>query len=271
METDVLAIYHLLAQAMVDHIPEEWDKAYLMIKKQEGYIGNLSTGKYTDGSSFIKPFSIQDDDLVFDMADAIDDLHVITTEGGHNRWNLLWFALSPGGAFEIEFIWSQDAEDALTHLSQTHDLQWADRDAALGQVLQAQAERASPLLYDALVRALVELISEPWATATLSLREAGMGFIEHHAAYRTPMAAEDEEADVLHLPYSWPALRSFEQLRRLKFEGEHPDWQQVTFTVTASGSYRAAFINETATDERPAGDYFYDGQWRLPETQVPPG
>ena len=269
METDVLAIYHLLAQAMVDHIPEEWDKAYMMIKKQEGYIGGLGIGNYTDGSSLIKPFSIDNDDLEFEMADAIDDLHAITTAGGHNRWNFLWFALSPGGAFEIEFIWDQDAEDMLTHLDQAYDLPGADRDAALEQVLQAQAERASPLLYDALVRALVELIPEPWATATLSLREAGAGFIEHHASYRTPMAAEDEEADVLHLPYSWTALRSFEQLRRLKDKGAHPDWQQVTFTVTASGSYRAAFVNETATDERPAGDYFYDGQWTLPAAQAP--
>jgi len=175
----------------------------------------------------------------------------------------------PWGAFEIEFIWNQDAEDTLTHLSQTSHLQWADRDAALGQVLQAQAERASPVLYDALVRALVELIPEPWATATLSLREAGMGFIEHQASYRTPTTAEDEEADVLHLPYSWTALRSFEQLRRLKTKGEHPDWQQVTFTAAANGSYRAAFVNATATDERPAGDYFYDGQWQLPEMQAP--
>jgi hypothetical protein len=267
MNTDVLSIYQNIAQSIVDSIPEEWERAYMMIERQEGMI-SFGRGTYTDNSSLLKPFNV-DGDLGDDIAFEIDDLHAITTAGGHNRWNFLWFTLSPGGAFEIEFIWDQDAEDMLTHLDQTYDLPGADRDAALEQVLQAQAERTSPLLYDALVRALVELIPEPWATATLSLREAGAGFIEHHASYRTPMAAEEEEADVLHLPYSWTALRSFEQLRRLKTKGAHPDWQQVTFTVTASGSYRAAFVNETATDERPAGDYFYDGQWTLPAAQAP--
>ncbi|MDJ0367507.1 hypothetical protein QMK33_20345 [Hymenobacter sp. H14-R3] len=266
MTANILSHYQTIAQAMADNIPEEWDKAYMLIGRQDGVISNSGNGKYADDSDLLKVFSIRDKQLKYQVTDAVTDIYRITTEGGHNRWNFLWFALLPSGAYELDFLWHQDAQDVLDHLEQTSALARPQRAAALNAFEQAQAERRSPALYDNLVRAVLALIPEQWVTATLSLREAGIGYIEHHAAYRSPT---EEADDALHLPYSWPALLAVEELRRLKKKGGHPNWEKVEFVVEATGRYRANFFTELASAENPASGYYYEGQWQAPPAQLP--
>jgi hypothetical protein len=258
MEDNILIIYQRIAQAIVASVQEEWTKAYMLIKKQDGHISNLGSGRYTDSSRYLKPFTIQDDELVFELADLLDDLHAITTAGGNNRWNFLWFTLLPSGVYEIDFIWNQDEEDKITHLSQTHGRSRPARSADLRALMQAQAERRSPSVYELLVRETVKLIPEAWTTARVSLREVGLGIVEHHAAYQSP--GESAE-DALDITYSWPALLAVEELRRLKAESGHPDWQQVAFQVAVTGTYRATFTTRPAVDNAPATGYTTEGQW----------
>jgi hypothetical protein len=263
MTTDVLPIYQHIAQAISDSISEEWHRAYMLIERQEGMI-NFGTGKYTDETEYLKPFSVSDD-LGDDIAFEINDLHAITTAGGNNRWNFLWFALLPSGAYEIDFIWNQDEEDKIAHLSQTENLSRPARSANLQAFTQAQAERRSPLVYELLVREVVKLIPEEWTTARISLREAGMGLIEHHAAYQNP---EEPSEDELRITYSWPVLLAIEELRRLKKESGHPDWQQIIFKIAAAGTYQATFSTRAGTEDATTG-YTSEGQWPAADAASP--
>ncbi|RZJ94683.1 MAG: hypothetical protein EOO60_02485 [Hymenobacter sp.] len=266
MENNVLAIYQRVAQTIVASVQEEWTKAYMLIKKQDGHISNIGSGRYTDSSMYLKPFVIRDDELVFELADLLDDLHVITTAGGNNRWNFLWFALLPSGAYEIDFIWNQDEEDKITHLSQTQSLSRPARSADLRAFTQAQAAHRSPLVYELLVRETVKLIPEAWTIARVSLREVGLGIIEHHAAYQS--LGEPAE-DALTITDSWPALLAVEELRRLKTESGHPDWQQVSFQIEVTGTYRATFTTKPAAENASPTGYTAEGQWLAADAATP--
>ena len=175
----------------------------------------------------------------------------------------MWFTLLPSGAFEIDFIWNQDEEDVLLHLEQTRGLERSKRSDYLSALKLAQAERRSSALYDTLVREVVKLIPEEWATASVTLTEAGIGILKHQAHYRGPTQEDDDQ---LNVTYSWSVLLAIEELRQLKKAGGHPDWQEVTFYIEADGTYRAEFVNNVATPERLAGDYYYDGVWLPPAT-----
>jgi hypothetical protein len=264
MSTDVLSIYQHIAQAITDSIREEWQRAHMLIERQEGMI-KFGNGKYTDETAYLKPFKVGDDagdDIVFEL----NDLHALTTAGGNNRWNFLWFTVLPSGAYEIDFIWNQDKEDKLNHLVQTENFSQAARSAALLAFDQGQAERRSPLVYERLVREAAKLIPEEWTSAWVSLREAGIGIIEHHAAYQNPVEAAESAFTIT---YSLPVLLAVEELLQLKKESGHPDWKQVTFRFEAAGTYHATFATQPATEQAPAAGYTYEGRWLAPDAAAP--
>ncbi len=264
---DVVEIYAFIAQTVIDSIYEDdWQKAYMLIERQDGMV-KFGTGRYTDDSNYLKIFSVRDLRTSMQGARLLNQLHATTTAGGNNRWNFLWFTLLPSGAFEIDFIWHQDEKDKLTHLSQTQDLKRSARFADLAAFTQMQAERSSSLVYESLVSAVVELISEEWTTAWVSLSEAGIGIIEHHAAYQSPT---EEEQESLNITRSWPALLAVEELRRLKTDGGHPDWQQVTFRITAAGTYHATFTTKPAAENAPVKGYTSEGQWLAADAPTTP-
>jgi len=188
----------------------------------------------------------------------INQLHAMMTAKGNNGWNFLWFALFPSGAYEINFIWNQDEEDRVNYAAQTQGLAHPAQMAAIQALSLSQAERRSPLVYESLVRAVVKLISEEWTTAWVSLSEAGAGTIEHHAAYQSPM---EEEEESLNITRSWPALLAVEELRRLKTDSGHPEWQQVTFRIAAAGTYHATFTTKPTTENAPPSGYTSEGRW----------
>lgn len=245
---DIAEIYVFIAQAVSGSIPEEWERAVMMVEKQEGMVKS-GVGYYTDDTNYLKPFNIRND-IRKKATRGIFDLHAITTAGGHNRWNFLWLTLLPSGAYEIEFIWNQDAEDKLAHIGQTEGMREPARSQSLRAFMRAQAERSASQVYAQLVRAVVQLIPEEWTTANVSLRELGLGIVEYHASYQPA-------GDELYITQSWTALRAVEDLQYLKRSSGHPDWQQVTFEIAVGGTYRATF---TTTGD-PADGYTYDGQW----------
>jgi len=105
-------IYLAIGQSLVNVIDEPWQKATLVIKRVNKAIdfqGNyLAEGGETKGLNMWE-YSFN--------PDFIHELHAITTEGGHNRWNNLNFILYPTGKFEMDFIWDQEYQDEIDRLN----------------------------------------------------------------------------------------------------------------------------------------------------------
>lgn len=100
-------IYLVIGQSMYDSIDDvRWIEANLNIEIQEKYIGtNLYYTTINDEKKSIKLLKEPN------FSDSVHELHAITTEGGHNRWNKLEFTLYPDFKFNLEFIWDQEWQD----------------------------------------------------------------------------------------------------------------------------------------------------------------
>ena len=96
----------IIANTMINSITEDWKKAILKIKIQKGYTG--SSLRYFDDNNTEKGPRLEKSN---NFSDIIHELHAITTEGGHNRWNKLEFTLFPDGKFDLQFIWDQEWQD----------------------------------------------------------------------------------------------------------------------------------------------------------------
>jgi hypothetical protein len=100
-------IYLEIGQAIYDSIEvEDWERAILNIEIQDKYLG-------THFVYFLKNNVKKSAKLIKEpnFADSIFELHSITTEGGHNRWNKLAFTLYPDFKFNLDFIWDQEWQD----------------------------------------------------------------------------------------------------------------------------------------------------------------
>jgi len=106
-------IYHFIGQTIVDSITEDWRVAMLHIERQHKYTG--IKGEYENSKEIIS--SMDDSLLGYHFSTHIHQLHSITTESGHNRWNKLNFVLYPGGKFEMDFIWDQTYQDEIDLLN----------------------------------------------------------------------------------------------------------------------------------------------------------
>lgn len=110
---NVSEIYTQLGQFVVDIIPEDnWTEAFLNIKLVPKNIG--MTGKYKSQEG--KEVSLRTR-FSEELGNSLFELHRITTEGGHNRWNRALFKLWPGGKFDMEFTWDQELHDEIERLN----------------------------------------------------------------------------------------------------------------------------------------------------------
>ncbi len=100
-------IYLEIGQGIFDLIEfDNWTEAKLFIIRlfkavrfNGNYVLEDGSKKYLD----VRSIEIE--------TDSIHDLHTITTEGGHNRWNRLEFTLFPDFKFDLQFIWDQELQD----------------------------------------------------------------------------------------------------------------------------------------------------------------
>jgi hypothetical protein len=83
----------------------------------EGVVGY--TGDYLENN---EPMDISVENINDDIADWINELHEITTEGGSNRWNKSVFTMTPDGKFDMEFIWDQELHDEVERLAKGYKL-----------------------------------------------------------------------------------------------------------------------------------------------------
>jgi len=105
-------IYLMLANLLNDAIEEDFQFANIYIDRLDKYVA--SEGHYTNLHN--EQIKIEELGFRFANAMAIHELHSITTEGGHNRWNKLKFTLYPTGKFEMEFIWDQEYQDMVDNV-----------------------------------------------------------------------------------------------------------------------------------------------------------
>ena len=100
-------IYLEIGQNILNLIEDdEWVEAHLFIDrfhKTVKFNGNYILKDKT--KKFLDVWNIKIE------SDSIHQLHAITTEGGHNRWNRLEFTLFPDFKFDIKFIWDQELQD----------------------------------------------------------------------------------------------------------------------------------------------------------------
>jgi Protein of unknown function, DUF600 len=105
---EVNNIYLEIANCIVGSINAGWAKALLKIEIQEGVTGyNLA---YYDNAEIRKSVRLI---KTPNISEYIQELHAITTEGCHNRWNKLEFTLFPDGKFDLQFIWDQAWQDEI--------------------------------------------------------------------------------------------------------------------------------------------------------------
>jgi len=60
---------------------------------------------------------MDDSKLGYLFSKVIQELHAITTEDGHSRWNRLRFTLYSTGKFDTDFIWDQEYQDEIDSLN----------------------------------------------------------------------------------------------------------------------------------------------------------
>lgn len=105
-------IFTTIGQSIVETIDTDWVKAVLKIKYTGHSVGfNLN---YWDENQNKKSESLKNS---HELYDTIEELHQITTEGGHNKWNRIEFKLTSDGEMDLEFIWDQELFDELERLS----------------------------------------------------------------------------------------------------------------------------------------------------------
>ena len=106
-------IYEVIANGIIQSIPRNgWDEVSLNIQGDSTYIE-------TSGVYFIsdEEFELDTHSLDSEVLFAIMELHELTTDGGHNRWNRATFTLFSDGEFDMKFQWDQDLDDEIKSLS----------------------------------------------------------------------------------------------------------------------------------------------------------
>jgi hypothetical protein len=111
---EISEIYNLLGTFILETIPDpDWQLAYVNIKLLPKNIG--MSGRYADISGIEKSLKTKFGD---EVANALFELHKVTTEGNKNRWNRAIFKIWPDGKFNMEFIWDQELDDELKRMSE---------------------------------------------------------------------------------------------------------------------------------------------------------
>jgi len=110
-------IYELIANSTLTCISTEmWDKAILQIECDGTYMGMTGVYEYKGKTFDLNVHNVDTEDS-FALMDAILELHELTTEGDHAKWNRATFTLSHDGEYDMEFQWDQELYDEINSLS----------------------------------------------------------------------------------------------------------------------------------------------------------
>ena len=195
----------------------------------------------------------------FDMWDAIDELHRITTEGGNNRWNQLRSTVLADGSFETEFIWDEDLAETMAYINSTKDVPEPKRGAGLDRLKKDQLERKTNRIYDGLVQSLLQNAPDnEWQKLILKLTQPLLQSV-----------AEIERAPGRHEPlFLLGEAEAIEALLQLTSKGNHLGWEKAYLTVQPTGAYRFSFEWAGAGEYNLPTLYHREGQVDVPPASV---
>ncbi len=245
-------IYSSIAQVITTSIEEDWTKAVLRIEylpKRKGYKGHYFDQKGEKKSLQPRP--------PFELAEALDQFYALTTEGGNNRWNHLYFTLHPDKQFEVNFIWDEDFAEIMAYINSTMDVPEPGRSKGLDRIKETQLERKTARIYDGIARVLLQNAPpHAWQQLVLTLTRPPL----HYEAQA--QTAPDQRTALLLLGEE-AAVQALEELTA---NGDHLRWESATLTVEPTGQYRYSFVWAGAGEFNLPTRYHREGQVTLPST-----
>ena len=256
-------VYAHIGQCIREIIPNTlWAKALLRIERTEGAQGYNGVWMTEEGMFVGLAANSLTEKSIFT---PIEELYQVTTQGGNNEWNLLYFTLMPGGAFEVDFVLDEDAVTAREYISRTEQMPDAQRREGY-RALQRQLSQARSLqLHISISRrlpALAAVMQPNWQQLTLHIEQWGGGFFRFKGVTQ---ADELEEADEFNVTQDWALVKEFYQLCRMPYISS---WNLATWSVKPDGTYSIVFDWNPAhgfnTPRGVAFPYTHEGRWQEP-------
>lgn len=253
-------VYAELGKFVQETTPPGWVKCLLRVERQEGaqeYAGTC----LAEGSQFV---SLINSDTPSPLVSAVEVLYRITTQGGNNKWNLLYFTLMPGGAFEVDFIWDEDRAAALAAIARTRGVPEPEREEILLRLDEEIKTAKTTRLYRSIsqhLAGLAAVLVPAWQRITLRIvRWNGATFTLNGFAQLNEMEVEE-----FNVTQGWNLVKEFYDLSTMAL---HPRWNQAEWTVRPDGTYSIMFDwNIDTNPRRPPNiifPYTREGRWQEP-------
>lgn len=243
-------IYASIAQVITDSIKEEWTQAVLRIEylpKRKGYKGH-----YLDSAGGKKQLRPRPP---FELDDALNEFHTLTTEGGNNRWNYIYFTLYPNQQFEVDFVWDEDFAEIMDYINATEATPEPRRSEGLDRIKEQQLERKTARIYDAIAQSLLRNAPEDeWRQLILKLTQPPL----HYEAEVERALGRRESLLLL------GEAEAIEALNELTRSGNHLRWEKAQVFVQPFGQYRFSFEWAGAGEYNLPPLYQQEGQVKVP-------
>ena len=253
-------VYAELGQFVKETTPSDWVKCLLRVERQDG--SHEYDGTYlAEGAQFM---SLVNTDLPPTLVPAVEELYRITTQGGNNEWNRLYFTLMPGGAFEVDFILNQDEEAGQEYLRSTRRLTEAKRREGYRALQYELAQARSNQLYENISQrlpALAAVVAPAWQRITLYVDRWNDATFKLRGFAQANNPQEEEEFNVTQ---DWSLVKEFYELSTMSYL---PNWHVATWTVLPNGTYTIVFNWDMERNPRkPPRDYPFThaGRWQKP-------
>ncbi|MDJ0364708.1 hypothetical protein QMK33_06050 [Hymenobacter sp. H14-R3] len=268
--TTAAEVYTLLGDELWDYLPIEEGRILLRIERSEGAQGYK--GIYMDDNGSAESLAV----LPSNKSKAVEQLYQLTSQGGKNPWNLLYFTLLPGRAFEVDFLLDEDARAMLSFLAHSHGMAARRRDAAYAALMAEQARTQAARIFTQCSQRLAALgaSEQPgwqrllveashWNGGTFELR----GFV--YAAPVPGAAGEppQEAGEAFSVVQDWELVKQFYEFNTNLYQ---PMWNTLAWTVWPDGTYTLVFDWDTQKEvytKRPTHlvfPYTRQGRWQEP-------
>lgn len=187
------------------------------------------------------------------------------TQGGNNEWNVLYFTLMPGGAFEVDFVLDEDAVKARAYISQSEKMPDAKRREGYRTLQRELAQARSTQLYGSISQrlpALAAVVAPNWQRIMLYIDRWNAATFKLRGFAQTGNPQEEEEFNVTQ---DWGLIKEFYQLSIL---GYIPNWNKAEWTILPNGTYSIVFDwDDDINPRRPPNvtfPYTREGRWQEP-------
>ncbi|MDJ0364707.1 hypothetical protein QMK33_06045 [Hymenobacter sp. H14-R3] len=262
--TTAAEVYTLLGDALWDYLPIEEGRILLRIERSEG--AQRYNGIYMNDNGSAESLAV----LPSNKSKAVEQLYQLTSQGGKNPWNLLYFTLLPGRAFEVDFIRDEDAVSSLAFLTRTRQLSRAKREAAYDAFMEAQAQAGAGRIFTSISQRLPALVGgwlPGWQRLVVRARHWNGGTFELRGFAYADLPDEPVEGEPFSVVQDWDLVKQFYEFNTNIFQ---TPWNTLAWTVRADGTYTLVFDwdpEEELYSPRPPDTIFpytRQGRWQEP-------